>query len=124
MRGIPEFNFPQFYSAAAWLRGEGYDVFSPAERDNEKHGVDISKGNVSGSEDEATTKHGFSLCEALAADTQWICKHGEGLALLPGWHNSKGAKAECALALAIGLPVYYLHEMPSGEWFLTLAEDL
>lgn len=42
MRGIPEFNFPAFNLAAKNLRADGHVVFNPAERDNERHGTDIS----------------------------------------------------------------------------------
>lgn len=33
MRGYPDFNFPAFIAAAAWLRAAGHEVFNPAERD-------------------------------------------------------------------------------------------
>ena len=45
MRGVPNFNFPAFNSAAEYLRSLGDEVFNPAERDNIKHGTDISAGN-------------------------------------------------------------------------------
>ena len=106
MRGIPEFNFPAFHAAAARLRAEGHMVFSPAERDIERHGgVDISAGNVNGCEEQAAKAHGFDLRVALREDLAWICEHADGIAMLPGWENSKGATAERAAALALGLPV-------------------
>lgn len=107
MRGIPEFNFPMFHAAAAFLRDSGFEVFSPAENDIEKHGTDISAGNSNGSEEEATRVHGFNLREALAADTEWICLHADAILMLPGWQASKGAVAEKALAEALGLYVWY-----------------
>lgn len=103
MRGIPEFNFPAFYAAAAKLRAEGNFVFSPAERDNERHGTDISKGNAMGDESKAAKDHGFNLREALAHDLAFICAEADAIALLPGWESSKGANAERATALALGL---------------------
>jgi hypothetical protein len=105
MRGIPEFNFPAFYSAADKLRAEGHDVFNPAERDNEKHGTDISKGNATGDEALAAAQHGFNLREALGADLAFICAEADAIALLPGWEQSKGANAERATAVALGLEV-------------------
>lgn len=108
MRGIPEFNFPAFNAAAAALRAEGHEVFNPAEKDNERHGVDISKGNVAGCEDQAAAEHGFNLREALALDLDFICRQADAVALLPGWQNSKGARAELATALALGLSIRYL----------------
>lgn len=105
MRGIPEFNFPAFFAAAAKLRAEGHEVFNPAERDNEKHGTDISKGNMAGDESVAAQQHGFSLREALGADLAWICAEAEAIALLPGWERSKGVAAEYATAIALGLQV-------------------
>ncbi len=107
MRGYPEFNFPEFHKAAARLRADGHEVFSPAERDNERHGTDISKGNLTGDADLAATQHGFSIREALAMDCQWICEHGTAVFMLRGWENSKGAKAERALADALGHMIWY-----------------
>lgn len=103
MRGIPEFNFPAFNAAAAKLREFGCVVFNPAEKDNERHGTDISKGNVTGDEELAAVQHGFNLREALGADLAWICAEADAVVLLPGRENSKGARAERATAEALGL---------------------
>jgi hypothetical protein len=109
MRGIPEFNFPAFNAATKMLRSQGHTVFNPAERDIERHnGVDISKGNTAGDENAAAAQHGFSLRDALADDTAWICKTADAIAMLPGWENSKGAKAELALSEALGHAVLFL----------------
>ncbi len=102
MRGIPNFNFPAFDYAATLLRLDGHEVFSPAERDRSIHG-NVLEDNKTGDEKEAETKTGFSLREALAADTQYISLHATAIALLPGWENSSGAQAELALAKALGL---------------------
>jgi hypothetical protein len=108
MRGIPEFNFPAFNAAAAQLRDEGHEVFNPAEKDNERHGKDISKGNTNGDEAVAAKEHGFNLRVALGDDLAWICTHADAVALLPGWETSKGARAEAATAIALGLKVFAL----------------
>lgn len=108
MRGIPEFNFPAFYEASAILRALGHSVFNPAEKDNEKHGTDISAGNATGDESIATKQHGFNLREALAADLDFICREADAIALLPGWERSKGATAEHATAVALGLEIVKL----------------
>lgn len=108
MRGLPEFNFPAFHAAAAELRRAGHTVFSPAERDTAQYGTDISKGNATGSEEEAVKEHGFSLREALGADLEYICHHAEVIAILPGWETSKGVAAELATARALGLKEWFL----------------
>jgi hypothetical protein len=108
MRGIAEFNFPAFHAAAANLRAAGYEVFSPAEKDIEHHGADISDGNDTGCLEQASMQHGFSLRRALGDDTKWICEKADVVAVLPGWENSKGAQAEVALARALGLQLWAL----------------
>jgi hypothetical protein len=108
MSGVPEFNFPAFHAAAAKLRADGHEVFNPAERDIERHGVDISKGNETGSVLLAAVAHGFNLRVALGEDLAWICEHADAVYLLPGWETSKGATAERAVALALGLFVVEL----------------
>ena len=106
MRGYPKFNFPAFFSAAKKLREEGHHVFSPAEKDIQKHGNKLwenSKGSLAEAE-----KKGFSLRNALALDLDYICRQADAVALLPGWKKSKGARAEKATAEALGLEVLYL----------------
>jgi hypothetical protein len=111
MRGIAEFNFPAFHAYATQLRAQGHEVFSPAEKDNERHGTDISKNNPTGSEHVAVKDHGFNLREALCIDLTFICHHADAVAVMPGWENSKGAKVEKATAEALGLQIIYLEPL-------------
>lgn len=83
-------------------------MFNPAEKDVEKHGDAIWKGNEKGSITQAFTTTGFSLREALALDTQYICLEADAVALLPGWDMSKGARSERALARALDLKIVEL----------------
>lgn len=108
MRGIPNFNFPAFYAAEDRLRSEGHDVFNPARRDNDHYGADISAGNKTGCLEQAAKEHGFDLRKTLAADLKYICEDADSVALLPGWEKSKGANAERAVAIALGLEVIHL----------------
>jgi hypothetical protein len=68
MRGRPGFNLPAFHRNAVSLRATGHEVFSPAERDIERHGTDFSAGNHSGDEEAAARKYGFDLRVALGED--------------------------------------------------------
>lgn len=114
MRGIPEFNFPQFNQAAAYLKEMGHEVFSPAARDEEHYGKDLA--NATGSEEEAIKTHGFSLRKALEVDTTWICRHADAILLLGGWENSAGARAELALAKALRLRVFLYTEVETPDF--------
>jgi len=101
MRGIPYGNFPAFEVAAETLRKAGYSVFSPAENDMKTQGNPYdSEGNC--------VDETFDVRKALADDCEYICLHADAICMLPGWENSKGAKAEKALAEALGLEVMYL----------------
>lgn len=110
MRGIPEFNFPAFHAAAYTLRRQGHFVFSPAEKDIERHGgVDISKGNLTGDEKVAASNHGFSLEQAIYEDLKFIAIGGcTTIALLPGWERSEGACLEWQLAKFLKREFIYL----------------
>lgn len=114
MQGIPEFNFPRFHAVARSLRSQGHSVFNPADKDIERHGgTNISAGNVSGDIDKAKSEHGFSLRQALAEDTQFICLEADCIVLLPGWEKSNGAQAEHRLAVALkseGMEIVYMDE--------------
>jgi hypothetical protein len=111
MSGKPEFNFPAFFQGADFLRGEGYEVFSPAEHDMEvvaSEDTDFWKGN-----DGTVVPDGLSYRSCLKADLTWICDNAEGMFLLPGWENSKGVGAEVALAKCLGIPIWELHGLDS-----------
>ena len=105
MRGIKDFNFPSFMSATMTLTSAGHSVFNPAQRDMEKYGIGICNSPTGDFKDIAHL--GFSLREALSADTKYICEEAEAIVLLPGWEKSKGACAEKALAEALGLEIFY-----------------
>lgn len=114
MRGLPEFNFPAFHAAAAILREKGYEVFSPAEKDIEKYGNGLV--NPTGSEDEAASNVGFSLRQALGMDLQWVCAHGDAIALLKGWERSSGALSEFFTARALGQSMLFEYDKFSRLW--------
>lgn len=103
MRGIKEFNFPAFFWAERCLREAGHEVFNPAAKDV-NNGFETSA--LTGHEN--LEEHGFSLRDALANDLEWIARKADAIATLADWQNSKGARAEVALAEALGLPC--------GDW--------
>ena len=110
MKNKKFFNFPTFHHVTARLRDEGHIVYNPAERDNARHGVDISAGNEMGDIELCTKEHGFDLRQALADDLQFICSKADAIYLLPGWQHSKGATAEKAVAEALGLEIVELED--------------
>lgn len=85
MTGLPDYNYPAFHAAAAELRAEGHEVYNPAEYPHE--------GSF----------ETFPIREAFAAYSQYICLEANAIYLLDGWENSKGVKAELALAENCGL---------------------
>jgi hypothetical protein len=101
MRGYENFNFPAFDFAAAKLRSQGFEVFSPAERDREAYGADI-EFNKTGDESKVVNA-ACTINDCMSADCEYICRHADMVCLLPGWEKSSGANAELALAKALGL---------------------
>lgn len=97
MRGYENFNFAAFAKAAAKLRAEGYEVFSPAEK-----GQEILLLKDPSLKDDSTFRRDVFRADALA-----ICD-SDIIAFLPGWEASSGSRAEWALALTVGLEFKYL----------------
>lgn len=85
MTGVVDLNFPAFHEAAGALRQLGCEVFNPADTAGPK-----------------------TYREYLTIDLDWICRQADAIALLPGWQNSKGARAERATAEALGLQIVEL----------------
>lgn len=109
MRGIKDFNFPAFHAAEEQLVLMGYETFNPARRDETYHGAEYFRSETGNETD--IKAPGFTIREALAADSKYICENADMVVLLPGWENSKGAIAEVALARAMNLEVKTLQEM-------------
>lgn len=101
MRGIPDFNFPAFMSAAARLEARGIEVFNPAQHDVDEG---FTFEGTTGLENLAAL--GFDLRKALGTDLEFICREADAVVVLPGWERSSGANAEVATALALGLMVW------------------
>jgi hypothetical protein len=107
MRGYDEYNFPAFVSAAKELRSKGYKVYNPAEQELNA-GFDPKTGLY-------TDGHIATIRELILEDLVWICQFADKVVVLPGWEQSKGAKAEVATAVAIGIEVVELREVGSGD---------
>lgn len=116
MRGYKDFNFPAFDKGAAELRALGNEVFSPADEDRKRWGQ--IPHSEKGDEAKLAAHLGIDPLvlrrQCFAADMEWICKEADAVALLQGWQKSKGATAEHATALALGLVV--LRQTTRGYW--------
>lgn len=88
MTGIEGHNFPAFDAAALRLRRAGHLVINPADR-----------GIV----------HGWSWEDYLRRDLAELLKC-DGIAVLPGWVDSRGAWLEVSVARALSMPVKTVEE--------------
>jgi hypothetical protein len=101
MSGIKWFNFAAFDAAAADLRSQGITVISPTDLDREA-GFDPYKLP----EDRDWTVYPGGLRkEAFLRDMHALAEC-DAIHLLPGWENSKGARAERAVAEWLGLGIF------------------
>ena len=79
MTGLPEFNYPAFHDEAARLRALGFEVVNPAENPEQPCWAEYMKQDIP---------------LLLGCDT---------IALLPGWHESTGARLEHHIAKHLGI---------------------
>lgn len=94
MTGLPDLNFPAFHAAARTLREHGLAVVNPAELNPDQSAS-------------WTACMRRDLAELVTCDA---------IALLPGWHRSRGAKLERLVAGELGLWVWTV------EWALEQAQ--
>jgi hypothetical protein len=111
MRHLPGFNFDAFDAAAAALRGIGHEAFNPAEEDR-LGGFDP----VGCSGDENLAELGFDMRAAFARNMDYLCRRADAVALLDGWHRSRGVRAELAAASVLGVPAYPVWAILDGEF--------
>lgn len=89
MTGYAELNHPLFHKEAARLRALGFEVVNPAEINSDPHA---------------------KWLDAMRADIAQLVTC-DGVACLPGWTTSKGARIEVQLATGLGLTVRMASEL-------------
>ena len=104
MRGKKWFNFPGFDWAKECLTRAGWEVISPADLDREI-GFDV-KNLPPDTDWNDVSKLGFDLKAAIQRDVAAICQC-DAIFMLHGWIESRGAKADKAVAEWLGLMVFY-----------------
>lgn len=104
MTGIPQFNFPTFDTAAEHLRSLGFEIQSPAELDDPetREAALASPDGAPGS----GAANDETWGDFLSRDVKLIADVVEGVAVLPGWETSRGARLETFVARLCGKPVY------------------
>lgn len=89
MTGLPDFNYPAFFAAEKALREAGCEPINPA-RTQGREGCETWQDFMRA-----------ALRDIADAD---------GIALLPGWHNSRGAAMEYRIGNDLGVHVARLDE--------------
>lgn len=103
MSGIPQFNFPAFIAAGKCIRKLGYETLNPAEidlEDDNETAMESTTGDLSDVEK--------TWGDYLSRDVKLVADECDGVALLPGWENSRGARLEAFIAINCKKPVYQL----------------
>lgn len=108
MTGYPQFNFPAFADAARVLRAQGIEIISPAEMDEELGIAGQALASTDGKLVDGKIA-GNTWGDLLARDVKIVADTVDGIAVLPGWERSKGAKLEITVALLAGKAVYQYH---------------
>jgi hypothetical protein len=106
MTGIPQFNFPAFDSAAARLREAGYDIVTPSELDSPE-ARKAALASPDGDPDGYKRETGETWGDLLARDVKIVADEVDGVAVLPGWASSRGARLEVFVARLCGKPILH-----------------
>lgn len=114
MSNYPHMNFPLFYTVARELGLLGciqddvfypeWDVVNPADLDTEEMQLRSWK-NWSGDPDNVATVGGWKWASIIGRDVEAVI-NCDAICLLPGWHQSTGAKIEAAVAYHTGKEIY------------------
>lgn len=106
MTGRPQFNVPTFLSAGEKLKEMGYGAQLPADLDQSE-----VVARLLSSETGLDDVSGYTWGECLAMDVKLIADVVDGIAVLPGWNKSKGARLETFVAFLCKKPVVHFGSM-------------
>ena len=102
MTGYEEFNYPAFERSQRELRGDGVNVESP-------HSIPWPEIPHDGEE----------LWQTMMRQALRLLLACEGIILLRGWTESKGALVEYNIATALKMPVYFL----DGKYVVAMHDN-
>ena len=104
MTGIPYHNVPRFKAVAEDLRNKGIDMIVPVEMD----GAEWEEQALA--DETGTGKFGDRTWgDFLSRDVKVVADQCDGVVLLEGWKESRGARLEAFVAVNVGKPVYEYH---------------
>lgn len=97
MSGYPQFNFPAFFEAEEMLKKVGWEVFNPANKEQEK---ELDPEAYAEGDAKKANDAGFDFRECYTWDVTKVCE-ADAIYMLPGWEFSPGACGEHAVAVAM-----------------------
>lgn len=98
MTGLPQHNFPAFMKAAERLRHQGYTVFNPAENP-------ATNGIIN-------PRSYYMRLDIFAIIGSTVYANPvDGIAVLPDWFRSRGARLEVEIGLELGVPIFWAETM-------------
>lgn len=97
MSGYPEFNFPKFFATEKRLTEEGWTVFNPANKEDEK---ELDKDAYKVGDPVAAQAAGFDFRKCYTWDVDRVVE-ADAIFMLKGWEASPGARGEHAVAVAM-----------------------
>ena len=106
MSGVPQFNFPAFQEAAAFLRkhaNPGTEIVSPEELDkaHSEEGWASAMASKTGNPKELKSTVG-TWGEVLARDVHLVADQIDAIIFLDEWWKSRGARLEAFVGLLCG----------------------
>lgn len=100
MSGYPDFNFPAFYAAEDKLVAEGWEVFNPADKEQERTHKKLNPESFASGTPGQLVESGFDFRTCYIWDVTKVCE-ADAIYMLPGWQYSPGACGEHAVAVAM-----------------------